>query len=145
MVRNELANALTEILAPIGFKRKGNYWVVNCSEINKLVNLQKSQYSNTYYLNYGFIIKSIPLDNLMTHTYNRISIYGNNEAMNILNLENDIEDNDRKLRLKEIILQQLMPKMQTINSEQDVLDYIKTLPTFNTIPGVVKEYFKLKS
>ena len=44
MKKKELASILSEILVAIGFKKKGNYWVVNGAEITKMINLQKSQF-----------------------------------------------------------------------------------------------------
>lgn len=67
MDRGELANVTSDVLLPLGFKRKGNYRVVYGSKLDKIVNLQKSQYRNRYYINYGFILNSIPLDGL-AHT-----------------------------------------------------------------------------
>ena len=56
MEKKDLINILSEMLVPIGFKRKGNYWVVNGDEITKMVNLQKSQYGNSFYINYDYIV-----------------------------------------------------------------------------------------
>ena len=67
MKKKELSDAIGEVLIPNGFKKKGDYWLINGEEITKMVNLQKSQFSNRFYLNYGYIIKSIPLNNLMMH------------------------------------------------------------------------------
>ena len=73
MDRKELINILNEVLVPIGFKRKGNYWVMIGNEITKMVNLQKSNYGNFFYINYGYILQSIQLDNVMMHIYNRVT------------------------------------------------------------------------
>lgn len=59
MEKKELTNIITELLIPLGFKKKDNYWVVNGDEVTKMVNLQKSQYSSSYYINFGYILKSI--------------------------------------------------------------------------------------
>ncbi|MDB5157706.1 MAG: hypothetical protein JWR50_2413 [Mucilaginibacter sp.] len=144
MEKVDLINILADALKPIGFKKKGNYWVVNGEEINKLVNLQRSQYSNTYYINYGFIVNAIPLDNPMSHTYSRVETGDNLMETDLLNLDNSIPHYDRKIRLKEIILEQIVSKMQKINSETDVLNYMKSLPTLNVIPLAVKKYFNLE-
>lgn len=40
MEKKELASILNEIFVPIGFKKKGDYWVINGDEITKMVNLQ---------------------------------------------------------------------------------------------------------
>ena len=73
MEKKELANILSDVLIPTGFKKKGNYWVINGDEITKMVNLQKSQFSNRFYINYGYILNALPLGNFMMHVNNRVS------------------------------------------------------------------------
>lgn len=53
MDKKDLASILSEFLIPLGFKKKGNYWVKNRDEVNTIVNLQKSQFGNVFYVNYG--------------------------------------------------------------------------------------------
>jgi len=72
MEKKELASILSEVLVPIGFKKKGNYLVINGDEITKMVNLQKSQFGTYFYINYGYILNSIPLDDMM-HIYNGVT------------------------------------------------------------------------
>src|SRR5437868_695055 len=98
MVKESLIDLLSNIFIPIGFKRKGNYWVANGEEVTKMVNLQKSQYSNSFYINYGFIAKAIPLDGLMMHIYKSLGSKNKVEQkriMELLTLDNEISDNDR--------------------------------------------------
>jgi hypothetical protein len=143
MEKSELVDILNHALKPIGFKKKGNYWIMNGEEINKGVNLQRSSFSKKYYINYGFIVNSIPLNGLMYHAYNRLWTEDNLIERDLLNLENELDDEYRKKHLEEVVLEQLVNKMQSINSEEDVLNYIKTLPTLNIIPLTVKRYFNL--
>ena len=56
MEKSDLIKLLNEVFNNLGFKRKGNNWVVDSSELIKIVNLQKSNYGNLFYINYGFII-----------------------------------------------------------------------------------------
>jgi len=58
MEKKDLVNILSEMLFPMGFKRKGNNWVINGDVMTKIVNLQKSQFGNLYYVNYGYILKA---------------------------------------------------------------------------------------
>ena len=57
MEKKELIKFLDEIFKPLEFKRKGNTWKYENEVFVKIVNLQKSKYSNAFYLNYCFIIK----------------------------------------------------------------------------------------
>lgn len=146
MEKKDLKRILDNLLLPLGFKSKGNNWALNGKDIAKIVNLQKSQYSNSYYINYGYVLSSIPYDGAM-HVYNRIAgkdKVEQQEITDILDLDTDIEDIDRAIRLKEILNNKLMQKIATINSEEDILNELKTRPHLNDIPLVVKEHFKLE-
>ena len=73
MEKNELASSLNEILVLIGVKKKGNYWGGSSDEITKMVKLQKSQFSNSYYVNYGYILKAVPLNGLTMHVFSGLT------------------------------------------------------------------------
>ena len=148
MEKKELANILSDVLIPIGFKKKGNYWVINCDEITKMVNLQKSQFGNYYYINYGYIVKSIPLDGLMMHIFKRVASIDKRENFRIdelLDLESSISDKDRSEELKNILFENLIKNINLINTEMDILNEIKNMsqPLLNSVPLVVKRHFNL--
>jgi len=145
MEKKRLASILSEVLVPIGFKKKGNYWVINDVEITKMVNLQKSQFGNYFYINYGYILKSIPLDDIM-HIYNRVTsldIDERNKIAFLLDLENSISDEERTEALKKILQSKLIEKIQMINTENDLLAELKKRPHLNDITLAVKKYFNL--
>jgi hypothetical protein len=146
MEKKELASILSEILVPIGFKKKGNYWVVNGDVITKMINLQKSNYSNAFYINYGYILNSIPLGNLMMHVYNRVTSLDVEERDRItflLDLESNISDEERAKELKKMLQSKLVAKDQAVNTEEDLLAELKRRPHLNDITLAVKQYFKL--
>jgi len=146
MEKKELANILSEILVPIGFKKKGNYWVVNGAEITKMVNLQKSQFSNSFYINYGYILNAIPLNGLTMHIFGGLGSLDSNENTRIkelLNLENNISDEERASDLKKVLLEKLVHKINLVNTEADVLEELKKQPHLNNVPLVVKRHFNL--
>lgn len=146
MEKKELASILSEVLVPIGFKKKGNYWVMNGTEITKMVNLQKSQFGNSFYINYGYILNAIPLGNLMMHIYYRVASTDKVENLRIdelLNLESNISKEDRASELKNVLLEKLAQKVSFINTEADILEELKKRPHLNNIPLVVKRHFHL--
>lgn len=49
----KLTDLMTRILKPKGFKRKRNAWIISSGECFGMINLQKSNYSNSYYVNVG--------------------------------------------------------------------------------------------
>jgi Domain of unknown function (DUF4304) len=147
MEKKELSIILSEVLVPIGFKKKGNYWVVNGDVITKMINLQKSDYSNAFYINYGYILNSIPLDNLMMHVYNRVTsldVEERNRITFLLDLENNIADEERSKALKEMLKSKLVVKVQAVNTEDDLLAELKKRPHLNDITLGVKKHFDLE-
>jgi len=148
MEKKELANILSEVFIPIGFKKKGNYWVINGTEITKMVNLQKSQFSNRFYINYGYILKSIHLDGMMMHIGKVLASADKKENLRIdelLDLENNISNKDRAEELKIILFEKLVKDINPVNTEMDILNEIKKMPQplLNAVPLVVKRYFNL--
>ncbi|MEE1946445.1 DUF4304 domain-containing protein [Pedobacter sp. KR3-3] len=146
MEKRDLKKILDELLMPIAFKSKGNNWTFKGNELVKMVNLQKSQYSNSYYVNYGYILRSISFDGTM-HIYNRVAskdIVGQQEITELLDLDSPIPDQDRTTRLKEILIEKLIKKIENINSEDDILHELQGRPHLNDIPLIVKEHFNLE-
>ncbi len=148
MNKNGLFNILTEVLKPSGFKRKGNYWVINSDEITKMVNLQKSQFGSRYYINFGYVINSIPLNGLMMHVYYRFTSSNPEEAKRIeelLDLDNTIPDTDRFTELKRFLIEKLSEKLEVVATEDDLLRYLKSqAPSIlNMIPIEVKRHYNL--
>lgn len=145
MTKIELANILSEILIPIGFKKKGNYWVLNGDKITKMINLQKSKFDNSFYINYGYILNNIPLDGMM-HIYNRVASTDKVENLKIeelLNLESNVHDEERRCELKKVIFEKLILKVNSVNTEADILEGLKKQPHLNNIPMVVRQHFNL--
>jgi hypothetical protein len=146
MEKKELASILNEVLAPIGFKKKGDYWVINGDEITKMINLQKSQFSNSFYINYGYILKSVPLNGLMMHVFKGFDSIDKTEQQRmtaLLDLGNNISNEDRAKELKKLLLEKLVLNIQEVNREEDVLSELKKRPHLNDIPLVVKKHFSL--
>jgi hypothetical protein len=146
MEKKELASILNEVLAPIGFKKKSDYWVINGNEITKTVNLQKSQFSNNFYINYGYILKSVPLNGLMMHVFKGFGSIDKTEHQRItalLDLGNNISNEDRTKELKKLLFEKLVLNIQEVNTEEDVLSELKKRPNLNDIPLVVKKHFSL--
>jgi len=147
MDKREIVTLLNETLVDKGFKKKGDFWVDNRGEIVKMVNLQKSNFGNRYYVNYGYILKSIPLKNEVMHVYNRLTSADarkRGKIERLLNLETEISDDERIAQLKDVLIKNLLTKIQSINSEEDIFNELKNRPNLNAVPVSVKKYFKLE-
>lgn len=146
MEKRDLMNLLDEVFIPVGLKRKGNNWVSNNKDVlSKIVNLQKSNYGNSFYINYGYIIKGLPLTTV-THVESRLAGADrdeNKKITDLLNLEVDIPADERLSDLRQIVTDKVVSKIQSINTEEDLLNELKKRPHLNDIPLVVKKHFNL--
>lgn len=145
MEKKDLIKLLDEIFIPLGFKRKGNNWTFNGDELSKIVNLQKSNYGNSFYINYGYIIKGLELTTT-THVGNRLASTEKKEQKRItdlLDLENSIYREDRLSELKRFVYDEIVSDFMNINTKEDLLNNLKKRPHLNNIPLVVKKLFNL--
>jgi len=146
MEKKDLVKLLNEIFISLDFKRKGNNWVFNGNHLSKLINLQKSNYSNSFYINYGYIIKELELTMERMHVEDRLAFVDKEKQKRItdlLDFEINIPSDQRLTELKTIIIDKIVTKMQLINTEVDLLNELKKRPHLNDISLVVKRYFNL--
>jgi hypothetical protein len=145
MEKKDLIKFLDEIFIPLGFKRKGNNWVLNGEELSKIINLQKSNYSNAFYINYGYVIKGLELTT-STHVENRLASIDKEEQKRItdlLDLETGIHIEQRLTELKKFIIAKIVRQIQSINTEEEILNELKKRPHLNDIPLIVKKHFSI--
>ena len=146
MEKKILINLLNEICSPLGFKRKGNYWLLNQMELTQIINLQKSIYGNLYYINYGFKINNLNTVNDMMYIWERLAGANKEEVrelFNILDFSYEMNLQDRLSLLREAIRNKILGIFLKVRTESDLVEYIKERPTMNDIPIVVKEYLGL--
>lgn len=145
MDTSTLRNTLNIILVEYGYKKHKQLWTRNTKDLILAVELQRSQYGNQYYINYGIIIKALKIEcanNL--HIYFRVhsdNVEENAEICKTLDLDNDMDDNNRVKLLNNIIQTRVLSFLINVNTENDVLKVIETydMPLFKD----VIEYFKL--
>lgn len=142
--KKALMQLVDEVLAPLGFTRKNNQWVFHGRELSKVLHLQRSSFSKSYYLNYGFILNGLTLTTT-THVQGRLGSTDPAEQQRItalLDLENDLPLAQRLAGLKPF-LEALARKCQEVNTREDLVNELKRRPHLNDIPLVVKEYLQL--
>ncbi len=57
--KRKLSAALTAELSPFGFTRRGSTWYRRTQDVIAVLNLQKSNYDATFFLNLGFWLRTI--------------------------------------------------------------------------------------
>ncbi|MBF9254386.1 DUF4304 domain-containing protein [Pontibacter sp. 172403-2] len=134
MKTKELKLKFDQSLKPLGYKKKGNKWSAVTKDLTKIIELQKSSYSNLYYVNYGVNLNGLDYKEILLHVFGRHS--------NTLNLE--ITDDETLNRLVNETIVQIINKLAPLNTVEDVISYTKTLPTLNILPLRVKEFLNLK-
>jgi hypothetical protein len=135
------------------FQKKTGNWYLNEKEIIKVVNLQKSNYGNQYYVNLGVYFKGIDADNNVPkeqqcHIRTRLNSWIINSQKNynyLFNLDTLIISKEEfEMEMKKCIIDNVIPQLNAIESKEKILEIIYKEPAFlNTIPLKVKSYFNL--
>lgn len=134
MTNVELKEKIDQVLRPSNYKKKGNKWITRTGELTKIIEVQKSGYSNLYYINFGINFNHLEYNEVTPHVFNR--------HINTLDLETASEEVLERLIIETLEhITQIFEKQITV---RDVLDYIETFPTTNMLPLRVKEYLNLK-
>ncbi|MBI2418608.1 MAG: DUF4304 domain-containing protein [Ignavibacteriales bacterium] len=89
-------------LKPFGFKRKNSNWIIREPELTLIINLQRSSYSNLYYLDYGYLINQLDLP-LTMHVFYQLSSTDKLNAKSVSELFDFEKPMDENLRMQEII------------------------------------------
>ncbi|MBO0341974.1 MAG: DUF4304 domain-containing protein [Bacteroidota bacterium] len=148
MTNAEFKSEINRLLKPLGFKKKGNKWISQTEELEKIIELQKSNYSNSYYLNYGFNFKDLDYKKVTMHIWNRLDSFKRKEndlLIRTLDLENSLESIERYQNLEHFINNLLLPKINGINQKEDVIKELKTRKHLNDIFLPVKRHLNLNT
>ncbi len=148
MTTREFKDTLDNLLKPHGFKKKGNEWTVETAELLKSIDLQKSNFSHLYYLNYGYNFKDLVYDGTIHHVCNRLGAqdtHVNKRIQETFDLGNSIDDLTRTKHLSDIINHIILPEINSTNTKADLVNSLKKRPTLNDIPARVKEYLNIKA
>lgn len=146
MDKIKFKQAIDEILLPHKFVRNKNAWILKKPEINKVISVYQSNYSDTYYIDYGFIINKLELNDLKMHVLKRLGTSDYNDQLlinRVLSLDSSMSEQERISQLKVFIEDKVLSVLERVNTESDLLVYIQSFPNLNMIPLVVKNYFRL--
>jgi hypothetical protein len=138
MNNEDFKNIINQLIAPLGYKRRGNYWRLGTEQLEKVCYLQKSNFSNLYYFNYGFKFKNLDYGKVVSHIGSRLS------QSQAFDLENTMSDLERTEMLEKIISSELYP-ISKLDTETDIIQNLHKLTHPNAIPLKVKEYLNLKN
>jgi hypothetical protein len=146
MTNNEFKKELDYLLKSYGFKKKGNKWTSETDELEKIIYLQKSNFNNSYYINYGYNFKDLDYTEVNMHVWSRLGSSNRKEnalIIKTLDLENSLIPAERKNHLKYFINTIILTEMGNIDSKKDILNSLKTLKNLNTLFLRVKQHLNL--
>ncbi|WP_293887900.1 MULTISPECIES: DUF4304 domain-containing protein [unclassified Sphingobacterium] len=146
MDKIKFKRAIDELLLPHKFVRNKNTWILKKPEINKVISVYQSNYSDTYYIDYGFIINKLEMNDLKMHVLKRLGTSDYNDQLlinRVLSLDSSMSEQERISQLKVFIEDKVLSVLERVNTESDLLVYIQSFPNLNMIPLVVKNYFRL--
>ncbi len=143
----DVSSIVFQKLKPLGAKRKGrSTFVLETPDLLKSIDIQKSDFSQLCYLNYGFTLKRVPTGGLKSHLMKRATSKDpliKEQIDRWLDLDSDFPDHERLQGIEWIIDEIVLPEIQTINTESDLKNFILTLPTMNLVPIRLREHYGL--
>lgn len=146
MQSDQFRRIIESVIRSNNFLKKRSAWYLDdCPDLLKVITLQKSQFSNAYYLNSGFILKKLDLSGFQMHIMNGLSSendFLNRRIMDLLNLDSSMEDSERETDLRSFV-QESIQDLNRINNEEDILVLLKSRTHPNDIPLIVKEHLNL--
>jgi hypothetical protein len=94
---------ITDIFISKGFSKKGSYYYYYTTDIIFVVGLQKSNYSNGYYINIGYIIKKLNPDIINPRDVDgdiraRFSLENEDVKIDYFDLDDFLETDQEKLQ-----------------------------------------------
>lgn len=146
MQKEDLINIIKEELTPLGFKKKGNCWILKGNEITKYLRIQKSQWSNLFYIYYGYILENLRTDddsNSYEKGFNTWVFDEEGNRLNILDFENNLDKIYRINEIRKVIKDNVILNFIEVNTEVDVLADIKKLTSLNLVFLSIRKYFGL--
>jgi hypothetical protein len=69
----------------------------------------------------------------------------NKRISDLLDFDKEIIDETRKSELKNYLVNNLLNKLDRINTENDILQELENRPHLNDVPLIVKKHFNLES
>lgn len=107
MTKIELLKIIDAELKPLGYQRKDKTWYKEGKDSIVMFTIDKSQYSNLYYASVHFLLKGISTEKqpkfYKSHSYFRAEYYMGKDPKNYLDLENDLAEKTRIMKIKHLI------------------------------------------
>jgi hypothetical protein len=152
MDKKLLINSFNTELKMAGFQKKSTTWYLDEGGIIKVVNLQKSNYGDLYYVNVSIFLKELDNDQFPSENECHIRTRMDNSMVDapkdydyLFDLENvKLSVENYQKEIKDCIQQNIIPQLDLIKSREGLLKVAQINPIMlNMIPLKVKEYFNI--
>jgi hypothetical protein len=127
--RNAIQRAIDEFAQAGGMVKQSGSWYLTRDEVTVLVNLQKSQYSSSYYLNVGFWFAALAENRFPKEQECHVRVLAEllipaiaAELKELLDLQTSVPDADRQRRLQAVLSSELLPVLELGSSLKGVRD-----------------------
>ncbi len=148
MTNDEFKKVFDCLLNPIGFIKSGNKWVMKTEELEKIIELQKSNFSNSYYLNYGYNFRELDYKDASMHIWNRfvpLNTKENELFIQTLDLESLLKPKERIKNLDYFIRQLWITQVEKTNTKNDILEELKSRKHLNNVSLAIKRHLNIPS
>lgn len=147
MESKDLKAEIDMLLRPLGFKRRNNCWIQETSQLYKIINLQRSYYSNSYYINYGFNIRGLDMTDDFMHVFLRLGSPDEDERKQIrrmLDLDSSLSDSERNRYLRYFVETYILSLFLKVETETELKSFLLTRRNNNDVSLKVKKYFSME-
>jgi hypothetical protein len=129
MDRKTLKQAIGKILEAHGFRRKGQSWYLQHPDVVGVIELQKSDLSECYYMNIGFLVRSLdpsheyPPERLCHWRYRVEAIFPEMHIpvrRDLLSLGEEADDAERIEELQKFLTERVAPFVASIRTVDDI-------------------------
>ena len=124
--RSILEKAITPLLKQFGYKKSGTTWYYDTTCFVKVLNIQRSQWSKSYYINLGIYLKSLDTkekpQEYDCHVRTRLTEISNNPnfCSKLLDFENEISEVERLEGILRMLKTEALPWLERYSNEEEL-------------------------
>ena len=146
----EICERITRVVKPAKFKKHGSNWYATLRDCIAVINLQKSQWSNRYYINIGvspsdLIGRKTALEEDFDIRIRASQLTGCESLDDALNFADEVESLDAaaSATLGECLRQQVMPFLMSLSTIEAIKEFLRSpLASRIAVRIRLREYFE---
>lgn len=128
----ELVEIINSVVSERGFRKKGQSWYLKVNDVLQIVNLQKSQYGNQFYINFGVFLGKAEIEDKVKSNachvqfrFNSVASVSENEKASLaLDLDSSMSFEDR-LQIISVLIEKSLALFSEFNSKAGLREKLK--------------------